>query len=129
MPQRKLALRFKSSTDLIAWETERHFKKKGVALLPAVVWDFVILAQFHDQLDGSYGVEGNLQREMRCFRVFFCDEPDLALEVLRFARERCVRHTRGDTRGDTHSKAHRVRWWFLNCGNIFEGRRRKGNRY
>ena len=70
----------------------------------AVVWDFVILAQFHYELDGLYGVEGNLQREMRnesleCSSVTM----DLALEVLRFARERCVRHTRGDTRGRTRT--------------------------
>ena len=59
---------------------------------------------------------------MQLFSNFFCYEPDLALEVLCFARKRYAHHNRGEAR----KKAQRVRRFLLSTANLFQGRNAEG---
>jgi hypothetical protein len=118
--RRKLAPRFQTPADLVHWETERHFKKMGVDLPPQ--WEsLVILACFPEEANNPASADA-----VKAFTDFLACDPDLALEVLRFARERRVHFERGDT--DTKTKSERVRRFLLREPFMCELRNAKGEK-
>lgn len=118
--QRKIARRIKWGADLVQWETERHFKKKGVDLPPQ--WGaLVILACFPEEANNPSPAS---ESYVKAFTDFLAADPDLALAVLCYARERRVRFERGEI----GTKSERVRRFLLQEQSLFELRNAKGEK-
>jgi len=113
---------------LVRWETERHFKKKGVEL-PPQLGALVTLACYPKAAN-----QPAAEHVVKKFADFWACDPDLALEDLRFARKRRMYHDRklaALCSADKHpvrTESERVRLFLVWNQLLLETRNEKGDK-
>jgi hypothetical protein len=108
----------RTGAQLVHREIDLEFKERVASLPPEWVTALVLLACFPTIASQPVGEES-----VKAFADFFAHDPDLALEVLCFARERRLRHGRADK-----TKFARVRTFFLWNELLLEQKNSKGEK-